>query len=158
VRRRLWSPSFNSASSLQSNCSQAASSTLYGLQSLKYISLQIFEVFNSKAEPNQVVLNPILFSLWSTQIPVFKFKGRMNWWDIIEPWASINITPRRIITVASMLLALSIYQKLSHKGMCKNINLLNIYCCFNQKKSTVFIYTVEEKKYLLYVNARKILQ
>lgn len=37
---------------------------LYGVQSLKYISLQIFEVFNSKAKSNQVIPNPILEPFW----------------------------------------------------------------------------------------------
>lgn len=43
--------------------------TLYVFQSLKNISLQIFEVFDSKAEPDQVIVNPILGPFRLGEIP-----------------------------------------------------------------------------------------
>ena len=46
---------------------------LYCIQSLEYISLHVFEVFNSKAEPHQVIFDPILKPVRWAQIPVFEY-------------------------------------------------------------------------------------
>lgn len=50
---------------------------LYGIQSLKNISFHVFKVLHSKAEPNQVIQDPILCSIGLAKIPVFHEKNEV---------------------------------------------------------------------------------
>ena len=55
-----------------------AGHSLYGLQGLQYVSLEIFKVFDSEAETDQVILDPVLDPIRLAEIPVSRESKHSN--------------------------------------------------------------------------------
>lgn len=65
-----WSTGNNNKMDQEPNQNGIGDHTLNGFKSLKNVRLHILEVFDPKAETDQVVMNPIYGSFWLWKVPI----------------------------------------------------------------------------------------